>query len=298
MKAKKLSRRQWFAATGAATVTAPAFATAADQSAAAAPSQELPPFQLGLVTYNLAATWSLPTLVKIATDTHLAAVELRTTHAHGVEPSMTPDERQRVRELFQRSPVKLWGLGTTCEFHSPDAKVVEKNIATCQDFLQLAHDLGAVGVKVRPNGLPKEVAVEKTLEQIGKAVAECGKRGDDLGVEVWVEVHGGGTSEPRHMKTIMEAANHPRVGLTWNSNRQDVENGSVASSFALLKPWIKSVHINELYGSYPYRELFKLLREAKYDRYTLIELPQKLEPVPGELLLRYYHALWRELCAG
>ena len=52
--------------------------------------------------------------------------------------------------------------------------------------------------------MPKGADSQKTLEQIGKALIECGKAAEDFGVEIWVEVHGGGTQEPANMKTIME----------------------------------------------------------------------------------------------
>jgi hypothetical protein len=79
-----------------------------------------------------------------------------------------------------------------------------------------------------------------------------------------------------------------------------VFNGSVAPSFAILKPWIKSCHINELYkdldGRYPYRELFQLLRAAGYDRYTLCEVGKTPPDTDsGVEILQYYRALWHAL---
>ena len=44
--------------------------------------------KLGTVTYNIAKDWDLPTLIKNLTDTGFEAVELRTTHKHGVEISL------------------------------------------------------------------------------------------------------------------------------------------------------------------------------------------------------------------
>ena len=41
-------------------------------------------------------------------------------------------------------------------------------------FVQLVADIGGKGVKVRPNGLPAEVPVPRTLAQIGGALAACG----------------------------------------------------------------------------------------------------------------------------
>src|SRR5262249_32744091 len=128
-----------------------------------------PGFRLGIVTYNIARSWDVPTLLKVCKAVGLSPVELRTTHAHGVEPALTKDQRQEVRRRFTDAGVAIWGCGTTCEFHSPDPKVVEKNIETCKEFVQLAADIGGRGVKVRPNDLPREVPVAKTLEQIGKA---------------------------------------------------------------------------------------------------------------------------------
>src|SRR5262249_1616340 len=160
-----------------------------------------------------------------------------------------------------------------------------------KQFVQLCADLGGRGVKVRPNGLPKGVEVEKTLEQIGKSLIPCGKAAADAGVEIWVEVHGSGTSHPPHIKTIMGHCNHPKVGLTWNSNREDVKDGSVAEYFKLLWPWIRSCHINELHSGYPYRELFRLMREAGYDRVTLAEIAGMPTVAQGERLMRYYKAL-------
>jgi sugar phosphate isomerase/epimerase len=274
------------------------------QTAEANEDREKPlKFKLGIVTYNIAANWDLPTILRVCKEVGLSPVELRTTHKHGVEPSLGKEQRKDVRKRFADAGIDCWGCGSVCEFHSPDPVVVRKNIETCKEFAQLAADIGGRGVKVRPNGLPKEVPAEKTLEQIGKALTECGKAAADAGVEIWVEVHGAGTSHPPHIKTIMEHCGHPKVGLTWNSNATDLKNGSAAEYFQLLWPWIRSCHINELYkdskGVYPYRELFRLFREQGYDRVTLCEVGQGMpDPESGQELLRYYKAVWTELTRG
>src|SRR3954462_4618249 len=199
------TRRQFLAASAVA-----ASATGLPSVALAAPKADPrdPPFKLGLVTYNVAAQWDLPTLLKVCKSVGIAAVECRTTHKHGVEPSLTADQRAEVKKRFADSGVAFWGCGSVCEFHSPDPAVVKKNIETCHEFVKLVHDIGGTMVKVRPNGLPKQVPVEKTLEQIGKALVECGKYAGDYGVEICVEVHGAGTQEPPNMKAIMEHCGH------------------------------------------------------------------------------------------
>lgn len=295
------TRREFVTGVAAASLAGIA---AAGQAPSAAPANLRPgqvagvPFRLGIVTYNIAAAWDVPTILRICRSVGLGPVELRTTHKHGVEPSLSAEQRREVRQRFADAGVDIWGAGTVCEFHSPDKAVVQRNVDTCREFVRLVADLGGRGVKVRPNALPAGVPVERTLEQIGRALRECGRAAADAGVEIWVEVHGPGTSLPAHCRTMMQQADHASVGLTWNSNPTDVTNGSVSEAFKMLRPWIKSVHINELAGSYPYRELFRLLRETNYDRVTLAEIQGMPDVASAERFMRFYKALWSELARG
>lgn len=247
---------------------------------------------LGAVTYNVIKDWDLDTILTKLPPLGFEAVELRTTHKHGVEISLSKEERDKVKARFAGSKLRLLSYGTTCEYHSADNAVRRKHIDETMKWIDLAHDTGAWGVKVRPNGFAKELGPEKTVQMIGESLRECGAYGARMGVEIWLEVHGRETQVPTVAAAIMRATKHPNVGLCWNSNPTDVVNGSVKQSFDLLRPWIKSCHINELAGPYPYRELFSLLKASKYDRYTLCEAQESKEP---ERFLRWYRALWSEL---
>ena len=248
---------------------------------------------LGCVTYNVIKDWDLETIVTKLPELGFEAVELRTSHKHGVETSLDQAGRERVKARFGRSKLRLLSFGSVAEFHSPEAAVVRKNIEDAKAFIDLAHDTGAWGVKVRPNGLPANVPKEKTIAQIGASLRELGAFGAGKGVEIWMEVHGKDTQVPTVSHAIMKAANHQNVGVCWNSNATDIVNGSIKPSFDLLRPYIKNVHINELArNDYPWRELFSLLRKSGYDRYTLCEAQESKEP---ERFLRWYRALWVEL---
>jgi len=247
---------------------------------------------LGCVTYNVLKDWDLETIITKLEAAGFEAVELRTGHKHGVEPSLGQAEREKINARFQRSKVRLLSYGSTCEFQSPDPAERRKQIDIGKQFVDLAHDTGAWGVKVRPNGLPKDVPQETTIQNIGSSLRELGTYGAGKGVEIWMEVHGRDTQNPPVAAAIMKATKHDNVGLCWNSNPTDIVNGSVKPSFDLLKPWIRNCHINELANNYPWRELFTLLRQAKYERYTLCEVAESKEP---ERFLQYYRALWSEL---
>lgn len=248
---------------------------------------------LGAVTYNVLKDWDLETVIRNLQAAGFEAVELRTGHKHGVEVTLPGAERERVRKQFEASKVRLLSYGTTCEFHSPDAEIRKKNVEDCKRWIDLAHDTGAWGVKIRPNDLPEGVPQDLTISRIADALRALGDYGGGKGVEIWMEVHGRATQNPPVSAAIMKQAKHEQVGACWNSNPTDVVNGSIKSSFELLRPYIRNVHINELANpAYPWRELFTLLRAAKYERYTLCEAQESKEP---ERFLRWYRALWREL---
>lgn len=287
-----LDRRSFLAA-GAVAVTSPWLIQAAE------PENK---FKLGIVTYNVPANWDLATLLKTCQKVGIAAVECRTTHKHGVEPSLNAAERKTVKAQFADAGVVFWGSGSVCEFHSDDAAVVKKNIEECKRFLDLVKELGGTGVKVRPNGVAKGQTVEQACTQIGTALKECGKAASGAGLEIWVEVHGPVTQIPKNMRAILDACGHKSVGVTWNSNAADIIDGKLDEGFDLLKSFIKSCHINDLTndqaGKYPYRDLFKKLRGIGYDRYTLCEVGKTYEPQAGLKFLTEYQELWKSLAKG
>src|ERR1700730_9961041 len=105
--------------------------------------------QLGAVTYNVLNNMYLETIIRTLEAAGFEVVELRTGHKHGVEPGISEAERLRVKSRFERSKVRLLSYGPTCEFQSPDAAERKRQVESAKQFVTLAHDTGAWGVKVR-----------------------------------------------------------------------------------------------------------------------------------------------------
>ena len=249
--------------------------------------------QLGLVTYMWGAEWDLPTLIANCAETGFAGVELRTQHKHGVELSLSPAKRSEVARQFSDSPVELVGLGTTCEYHSPDPDVVAHNIEESKAFVKLCHDCGGTGIKVRPNGLPSNVPANQTLEQIGRAMNEVAAYGEGYGVEVRLEVHGRGTSELPHIKTIMDVADHPGAVVCWNCNATDLAGQGLEHNFRLVQNRLGTIHIHDLISDYPWSELFELLKGVNFAGWTLLEEGNTTsDPIR---VMKYYRLLWESM---
>lgn len=256
--------------------------------------EPIPMSRLGTITYNIAKDWDLDRILKSLEKLGYEGVELRTSHAHKVEVNLNKAEREAVRKRFEDSPVEIAGLGSAFEYQSDDPSVVKKNIEGTKEYVRLAHDIGAPGVKVRPNGIPKGTGLilEKTLEQIGKALHQVGEDAENFGVEIRLEVHGAVTAELPNIAKIIRYADHPNVYVCWNSNPTDLQpDGTIQRNFALVANKIREVHLHDLTDEkYPWRELFRLLKAIKYNGFTLAEIPESPDP---ERVLTYFKALWQ-----
>lgn len=268
---KKLSRREFVRA--AAGSSAAAAAVAALRPWAAQAAQADSKMQFGLVTYLWGKDMKLPPLIEVCEKSSVGGVELRTQHAHGVEPTLSKTEREEVRKRFQDSPVTLVGYGSNAQFHEADPAKVRQNIELTKQYIHLMHDCGGSGVKVKPNGLPADVPREKTIAQIGRALNHVAEYGQNYGQQIRVEVHGRGTSELPVIKAIFDVANHPNVAVCWNSNDVDLQGEGLEHNFNLVKDRFgDTVHVRELtLGSYPYPRLMQLLKNMDYGGWILLE---------------------------
>ena len=227
----------------------------------------------GLVTYQWGKDMDLPTLIDTCEKSGLTGVELRTEHRHAVEPALSKAERDAVRKRFEASSIELIGYGSNAQFHEADADKVKANIELTKQYIQLMHDCGGSGVKVKPNGFVKDVPHEQTVEQIGRALNEVAEYGQQYGQQIRVEVHGAETCELPVIKAIFDVATHPNVAVCWNSNAEDLKGEGLEHNFNLVKDRFgATVHVRELtIDDYPYDELFRLFRGIKYAGWILLE---------------------------
>ena len=159
---------------------------------------------------------------------------------------------------------------------SRDAAVVKKNIETCKQFVDLVADIGGRGVKVRPNGLPKAVPVDKTLEQIGKSLIPCGQAAADAGLEIWVEVHGKGTPHPAEHEedhgALRPSKGRPDLELEPDGHHERLRGGVVQDALAVgpVVPHQRSVQGRP--ACTPTASCSGCFAKTGYDRVTLCEV--------------------------
>lgn len=257
------------------------------------PSLNPNPLKLGLMTYNIGKDWDIETIIANCSETGYKHVELRTTHKHGVEVSLNKQQRNEIKKRFEDSPLEAISLASAFSYHHTDRNELKEHIEGTKEYLQLAADVGAQGIRVFPNAFPEGVDKEKTMEQIGKSVAEVGLVGHNLGVEVRLEEHGQGTDNIPVIKKIIDYSESPYVYVIWNSSPNDVIGEGLEAHFNMVKDRIRCVHLRELFNGYPWRQFFSLLSQSGYQGYLDAELAdQSCEPIR---MMHNYQALFLAL---
>ncbi len=233
--------------------------------------------KFGLVTYLWGKDMDLPELLDVCEKSGLSGVELRTDHAHGVEPSLSKSERTEVRKRFADSPVELVGYGSNAQYHESDPAKLKHNIELTKKYIHLMHDCGGTGVKVKPNQIPADVARDKTIQQIGRSLNEVAEYAQGYGQQIRVEVHGRGTSELPAVRDIFQVADHSNATVCWNSNDVDLQGGGLEHNFNLVKDRFgATVHVRELDDKkYPYADLMQLFLKMRYSGWILLEARTK-----------------------
>lgn len=297
-KRKEISRREFLTrSTQAAAGIVTSSTLASTTMQAVVTSKPGSKMKFGLVTYQWGKDWDLPALIRNCRKTQVLGVELRTQHAHGVEPHLSARQRYEVKIRFENSQVALVGLGTNFAFHHVDSAKLRRDIDGAKEYIKLSYDVGGSGVKVKPNALPDGVSVEKTIEQMGESLNELGRFGADYGQQIRLEVHGKKSQQLPIVKAIMAVADHSNVGVCWNSNMEDLDGRGLNYNFNLVKDRFgDTVHVRELDSTtYPYQQLINLFVKMDYRGWILLEA--RGVPVDRIKALAEQFSLFKQLVA-
>jgi hypothetical protein len=266
------NRRDFLASSAAMLVAGPAAFAAAARTASASTDAASSKLSFGMVTYLWGRDLSLPQLIHACEASGLEGVELRTTHRHGVERMLNADARREVRARFADSPLAMVGIGSDERFDSPDPERLAAAKQATRAFLELSAAVGGSGVKVKPDSFHQGIARAKTIEQIGRSLAELAPMAADLEQELRLEVHGQ-CQDPKVIQQIVEIADHPAIRVCWNSNPRDLRGEGLQRNYQRLRPYFGgTLHVRELGDErYPFVDLMELLVRDEYAGMVLLE---------------------------
>ena len=146
--------------------------------------------------------------------------------------------------LMKDKGLRFVDLGSSAEMHHSDPAERQKQLDEARRFIQLAEQLNCPYVRVFPNKLSKEDR-SASIDTIIKGLKEAGNYANGTSAMVLMETHGDAV-ESAVLKQIMDAVNHPKVGLVWDvSNMWTVTKEPPAQVYSLLKNYIHHTHVKD-----------------------------------------------------
>ena len=238
--------------------------------------------KLGLTTYMIGSKWTIPQLIENLTRLEIFGLELRTdaNFVHGVELDSTKAKRAEVRKRIEDSPVKLVSVACGERFDSPNPVTLQASIERTKELLQLAADLGALGLRVFPNDFQKDVPQEKTLDQIAESLKTLAPTAESLNIEIQLEAHGSVGRLP-YLATIAKKVEHPKVRMMLNSDIRDIEGDGLLENLKKVESYLAGiVHIHDLtaqkYSEANFYETqMAFLKSLDWDGWCLLEIDDK-----------------------
>lgn len=254
--------------------------------------------KLSLDTYSIGQTLTLRDLMALLPAAGYDAVEFRSEagQVHGVELEASKAERRRIRTLLNEAGIEVSVLSTSQRFESPDPKVRQAAIDRSKQFVELADDMGAKGIRVFGNDFPEGSNKPDVIQYVGESIREIGEFAEGTDdVEVLLEMHG----QFYYWEYCLEAvkiADNPRVWINYNSDLRDLIDGSVAYTFGKVCDYVHHVHMHRMEQDvFPYVELFTMLKAAGYDRYLSLE--EGYRDGGEKKVIELYAAVYRGLMA-
>ena len=157
----------------------------------------------------------------------------------------TEESRKDTLALMKEKGLQFVGLGSSANMHFAEGAEREKNLTETKRFIDLAYQINCPYVRVFPNNFPKERNKNETINLIVKGLLELGNYAKEKNVMVLMETHGD-VVRIDDLLTIMQAAEHPHVGIVWDvANMWTATKESPIEAYNALKKYIRHTHIKD-----------------------------------------------------
>ncbi len=161
--------------------------------------------------------WDLQTMVKRAAEWGYQAIELRGLQGelHLPLSAQLSADPEGVRRLFDEHKVALVGLGSSVTFTSSDRKIIARQTASLQEYLELAHRLGCPFVRIHAGEVGRRDTHRAALSRVADHLIRIAPSAARFGVTILVE-NGGDFPGSDDMWFLIDAVNHASVKCCWN----------------------------------------------------------------------------------
>lgn len=234
--------------------------------------------KLGFTTYQLPQNLNFEESIRLAKKTGCAGIDFRTgnVYKHGVEVSLSPEERRQMRRMLEDNYLELASINSEYSFDNPDENERRKSIEGAKQCCLLASDFSSRLVRLFGNIIRTDNAHE-TVKYVSDAIREVCDYAATLNVTCLIEMHGD-FNYYGYALEVVHLVDRPNIGILYNCDLRDLLAGSCIDTFKRVEKYVKHIHCKDLDSGYPFTELFEELYRIGYDGYLLRRASRNQRP--------------------
>jgi len=234
--------------------------------------------KFSFTTYALGQGKRWEELLPLAKKAGCAGLEFRTGggHKHGVEVSLSTEERKAVRRAFEDQYMEVSCLNSPHYLDSPDPAIRRAQIEGAKETCKLAADLGCGRIRLFGDSGESALDAQARVELVAEGLREIADFAAPLKVDALLEMHGFFNFWGYALSAV-EKADHSNAMILYNCDNRDLVGGSMRETFARVRKYVRHIHTHEL-DVYPYLQLFEEAHKMGYEGYFSAEIPDTTDP--------------------
>jgi sugar phosphate isomerase/epimerase len=221
---------------------------------------------------------SLPGFLELAAELGFDGVELTAYYFPTTERTFLNDMKRQAHWLG----LSISGTAVGSDFAQPDEDLRREHVTMTRKWVQRSVLLGAPTLRVFAGGVREGQEESEAFDGVVRCLRQCAEFGWDRGVTMALENHGGLTGTAEGVLKILEAVDHPGLGVNLDFGNF---SGDIYSQFAALAPYAVASHAKPNSNGYApgervavdYREVRRILRDSGYRGFLAMEY-EEAEP--------------------
>jgi sugar phosphate isomerase/epimerase len=299
MSARPLPRRDFLRRA----TTAAGLAALGPRARAAEPKAEPARTKLSVASYSYrdlltakANPMTLEGFLAKAAELKLDAVEPTSYYFKDPSAAYLRQFRERARQLG----LAISGTSVGNDFAHPPGPERAKQLQHVKTWVDHAEALGAPVIRIFAGHPKKGQSPDDAHQLIVAAIEECCDYAGQHGVRLALENHGGPTATVQGLLKIVNDVKSTHFGV--NLDTGNFQSADPYADMALAAPRAINVHVKaelRVGGKTEpadYKRVIRLLREAGYDRYVVLEYEAKEDPLTA--IPRHIQALRDAIAAA
>jgi sugar phosphate isomerase/epimerase len=195
---------------------------------------------------SAAPNWDLATLLREGRASGCTALEPRVEwgHGHGLERD-TPEAWSAAQRRSADAGMVISAVALGTRLNRPTPEERRQSVEDIAAYAELAAAAGASVLRVFGGPMAPGWTMEQARPLVAEALAAAAERCSPYHVIPCLETHDA-FWHPDDVAWCIEHAGHVNVGATWHAAHHVRRGISVDAAFAVLAPWVRHVHIQEV----------------------------------------------------